>query len=52
MLSGTKSSLVTIFSLKENWLYGVEWRSPTLEEVSAQSRTIWLADVDLVNVSV
>ncbi|MCC5647431.1 hypothetical protein LC607_31870 [Nostoc sp. CHAB 5824] len=23
-----------------------------LEEVSAQSRTIWLADVDLVNVTV
>ncbi|MEH1944424.1 MAG: DUF1392 family protein [Nostoc sp.] len=42
-----------IFSLKGNWLYGVEWRSPILGEVGfAQSRTIWLADVDLINVSV
>ncbi|MFW9262643.1 DUF1392 family protein [Nostoc sp. CALU 546] len=42
-----------IFSLKGNWLYGVEWRSPILAEVGfAQSRTIWLADVDLINVGV
>ncbi|MEH1919809.1 DUF1392 family protein [Nostoc sp.] len=48
----TRRIIQGIFSLKDNWLYGVEWRSPILEEVSAQSRTIWLADVDLVNVSV
>ncbi|RCJ37434.1 DUF1392 domain-containing protein [Nostoc punctiforme NIES-2108] len=48
----TRRIIQGIFSLKDNWLYGVEWRSPTLEEVSTQSRTIWLADVDLVNVSV
>ncbi|MBD0265108.1 MAG: DUF1392 family protein, partial [Tolypothrix sp. Co-bin9] len=41
-----------IFSLKNNWLYAVEWRSPVLEEMaSAQSRIIWLADVDLVKVN-
>lgn len=41
-----------IFSLKNNWLYAVEWRSPILEEMaSAQSRIIWLADVDLVKVN-
>lgn len=39
------------FSLKNNWLYAVEWRSPTLSEMElAQSRIIWLADVDLVEV--
>ncbi|MHC5727348.1 MAG: DUF1392 family protein [Nostoc sp.] len=48
----TRRIIQGIFSLKDNWLYGVEWRSPTLEEVSTQSRTIWLADVDLVNVGV
>lgn len=48
----TRRIIQGIFSLKDNWLYGVEWRSPILEEVSAQSRTIWLADVDLVNVGV
>ncbi|MBN3872463.1 MAG: DUF1392 family protein [Nostoc sp. JL33] len=48
----TRRIIQGIFSLKDNWLYGVEWHSPILEEVSAQSRTIWLADVDLVNVSV
>ena len=48
----TRRIIQGIFSLKDNWLYGVEWRSPTLEEVSTQSKTIWLADVDLVNVSV
>ncbi|MBD2245976.1 DUF1392 domain-containing protein [Nostoc sp. FACHB-888] len=42
-----------IFSLKNNWLYAVEWRSPILDEMaSAQSRIIWLADVDLVKVNV
>jgi hypothetical protein len=42
-----------IFSLKNNWLYAVEWRSPILSEMaSAQSRIIWLADVDLVKVNV
>ncbi|MFN6568151.1 DUF1392 domain-containing protein [Nostoc minutum NIES-26] len=42
-----------IFSLKSNWLYAVEWRSPILEETaSAQSRMIWLADVDLVKAEV
>jgi hypothetical protein len=40
-----------IFSLKSNWLYAVEWRSPILEETaSTQSRMIWLADVDLVRI--
>jgi hypothetical protein len=40
-----------IFSLKKNWLYAVEWCSPTLEERAlAQSRIIWLADVDLAKV--
>ncbi|WP_414755470.1 DUF1392 domain-containing protein [Anabaena sp. CCY 9910] len=42
-----------VFSLKQNWLYAVEWRSPILEETaSAQSRLIWLADIDLVGVKV
>jgi hypothetical protein len=42
-----------IFSLKHNWLYAVEWRSPILaEKTSAQSRLIWLADIDLVKLSV
>lgn len=42
-----------IFCLKSNWLYAVEWCSPTLEErASAQSRIIWLADVDLAKVDV
>ncbi|MHC5821775.1 MAG: DUF1392 family protein, partial [Nostoc sp.] len=48
----TRRIIQGIFSLKDNWLYGVEWRSPILEEVFAQSRIIWLADVDLVNVGV
>ena len=48
----TRRVIQGIFSLKDDWLYGVEWRSPILEEVSAQSRTIWLTDVDLVNVTV
>lgn len=40
-----------VFSLKNNWLYAVEWCSPSLEEKTlAQSRIIWLADVDLVKV--
>ena len=42
-----------IFSLKNNWLYAVEWRSPTLSEMElTQNRIIWLADVDLVKVNV
>lgn len=42
-----------IFSLKHNWLYAVEWRSPILtEKTSAQSRLIWLADIDLIKLSV
>ncbi|MBD2344726.1 DUF1392 domain-containing protein [Anabaena subtropica FACHB-260] len=42
-----------IFSLKNSWLYAVEWRSPILTETtSAQSRLIWLADIDLVRVKV
>ncbi|BAB77068.1 MULTISPECIES: DUF1392 domain-containing protein [Nostocaceae] len=42
-----------VFSLKQNWLYAVEWRSPILgETTSAQSRLIWLADIDLVGVKV
>jgi Protein of unknown function (DUF1392) len=48
----TRRIIRGIFSLKDNWLYGVEWRSPILEEVFTQSRTIWLANVDLVNVGV
>ncbi|MEH2424977.1 MAG: DUF1392 domain-containing protein [Nostoc sp.] len=41
-----------IFCLKNNWLYAVEWRSPILSEIElAQSRIIWLADVDLVKVN-
>jgi len=49
----TRRIIQGVFSLKGNWLYGVEWRSPILEEVAcAQSRTIWLADVDLVSVDV
>ncbi|MEH2071495.1 MAG: DUF1392 family protein [Nostoc sp.] len=48
----TRRIIQGIFCLKDNWLYGVEWRSPILEEEFAQSRTIWLADVDLVNVGV
>lgn len=46
----TRRIIQGIFSLKNNWLYGVEWRSPILEEVATQSRTIWLADVDLIGV--
>ncbi|WGV26758.1 DUF1392 domain-containing protein [Halotia branconii] len=49
----TRRIIQGIFSLKNNWLYAVDWRSPILEEGTlAPSRTIWLADVDLVSVDV
>lgn len=48
-----KRMIQGIFSLKHNWLYAVEWSSPILpEKTSAQSRLIWLADIDLVKLSV
>ncbi|MEH1938826.1 MAG: DUF1392 domain-containing protein [Nostoc sp.] len=47
----TRRIIQGIFCLKNNWLYAVEWHSPTLSEMElAQSRIIWLADVDLVKV--
>jgi len=47
----TQRIIQGIFSLKSTWLYGVEWRSPILEEGAfSQSRIIWLADVDLISV--
>jgi len=37
-----------VFSLKDNWLYGVEWRSPILEEPAlSETQFVWLTDVDL-----
>jgi hypothetical protein len=49
----TRRIIQGIFSLKNNWLYAVDWRSPILEEATfAPSRTIWLADVDLVSMDV
>jgi Protein of unknown function (DUF1392) len=49
----TRRIIQGIFSLKNNWLYAVEWRSPTLSEMElTQNRIIWLADVDLVKVNV
>jgi hypothetical protein len=49
----TRRIIQGIFSLKNNWLYAVEWRSPTLSEMElAQSRIIWLADVDLLKVKI
>ncbi|MBW4563504.1 MAG: DUF1392 domain-containing protein [Mojavia pulchra JT2-VF2] len=49
----TRRIIQGIFRLKSNWLYGVDWCSPILEEAAlTQSRLIWLADVDLVRVRV
>ncbi|MBW4429672.1 MAG: DUF1392 domain-containing protein [Nostoc desertorum CM1-VF14] len=45
----TRRIIQGFFCLKNNWLYGVEWCPPIVEETAlAQSRLIWLADVDLV----
>ncbi|MEA5603521.1 DUF1392 domain-containing protein [Nostoc sp. UHCC 0252] len=45
----TRRIIQGIFSLKNNWLYGVEWCPPVVgERASNQSRLIWLADIDLV----
>ncbi|WP_341529214.1 DUF1392 family protein [Nostoc sp. UHCC 0302] len=38
-----------VFRLKDNWLYGVESRSPILEQSAlSQSQFVWLTDIDLV----
>ena len=51
--SPTHRIIQGVFSLKNTWLYAVEWRSPILEEITLnQSRIIWLADVDLAKVNV
>jgi hypothetical protein len=50
-LQPTHRIIQGIFRLKSDWLYGVEWCPPLVEETAlTQSRLIWLADVDLIRV--
>ncbi|MDZ7951030.1 DUF1392 domain-containing protein [Nostoc sp. DedQUE09] len=50
-LQPTRRIIQGIFRLKSNWLYGVEWSAPIVEETAfTQSQLIWLADIDLVRV--